>query len=44
MYRVKNDYIGMVPKINNPGVKTHPKYKKFVEAVQNAHKAEMAKA
>ena len=42
-YRTKNDYLGQAPNINNPGVKSHEKYKKYVEIVNAVHKGEVKK-
>ena len=39
--KAKIDYLGTVPNINNPGIKSHEKYKNFVEMVHNIHKSEL---
>lgn len=39
--RTKNDYLTTAPNINNPGVKSHEKYKSFVDMVHNIHKSEV---
>ena len=39
--KAKIDYLGTVPNINNPGVKSHEKYKNFVDMVHNVHKSEL---
>ena len=35
----KIDYLGTVPNINNPGIKSHEKYKNFVDMVNSVHKS-----
>ena len=39
--KAKIDYLGAVPNVNNPGVKSHEKYKNFVDMVHNVHKTEL---
>jgi hypothetical protein len=39
--KAKIDYLGTVPSINNPGIKSHDKYKNFVDMVNNIHKSEL---
>jgi mannitol-1-phosphate/altronate dehydrogenase len=39
--KAKVDYLGTAPNINNPGIKSHEKYKNFVEMVHNIHKSEL---
>ena len=39
--KAKIDYLGAVPNVNNPGVKSHDKYKNFVDMVHNVHKTEL---
>lgn len=33
--KAKQEYLGQVPNINNPGIKSHEKYKNFVDMVHN---------
>jgi hypothetical protein len=37
---LKNEYLGGVPNINNPGVKSHEKYKNFVDVITSVAKGE----
>jgi len=37
----KVDYLGTAPNINNPGVKSHEKYRNFVDMVNNVHRSEL---
>ena len=39
--KAKVDYLGTVPNINNPGVKSHEKYKNFADMVHSAHRSEL---
>ena len=39
--KTKGDYLAQVPNINSPGIKTHPKYKNFVDMINNLHKSEV---
>jgi hypothetical protein len=39
--KAKIDYLGTVPNINNPGIKSHEKYKNFVDMVNNIHRSEL---
>jgi hypothetical protein len=39
--KAKIEYLGAIPNINNPGVKSHDKYKSFVDMVNNIHKSEL---
>lgn len=44
IYRIKSDYLSQVPNINNPGVKSHEKYKGFSNMVTGQSKGgEVAK-
>lgn len=37
----KQDYLATLPNINNPGVKSHEKYKNFAEIINNFHKSDV---
>ena len=37
----KIEYLGTAPNINNPGIKSHEKYKNFVDMVHNVHKSDV---
>ena len=37
----KIDYLGAIPNLNNPGIKSHDKYKTFVDMVNNIHKSDL---
>lgn len=39
--KAKIDYLGSAPNINNPGIKSHEKYKTFVDMVNNHHRSEL---
>lgn len=39
--KAKIDYLGTAPNINNPGIKSHEKYKNFVDMVHNIHKTDV---
>jgi hypothetical protein len=39
----KSEYLSNPPNINNPGVKSHEKYKQFVDSVQGSVKGEVKK-
>ena len=39
--KAKIDYLGTAPNINNPGIKSHEKYKTFVDMVNNIHKTDV---
>ena len=39
--KAKIDYLGTAPNINNPGIKSHEKYKTFVEMVNTIHKTDV---
>jgi hypothetical protein len=41
--KAKNDYISVVPNINNPGVKNHDKYKQFVNEISGSQRGEVIK-
>ncbi len=38
-YRAKSEYLATAPNINNPGIKTHTKYKSFVDVVSNSNRS-----
>ncbi len=42
--KAKNEYLGQAPNINNPGVKSHEKYKQFVDMINNIHKGDVKAA
>ena len=39
--KAKVDYLGTAPNINNPGIKSHEKYRNFVDMVHNVHRSEL---
>jgi hypothetical protein len=39
--KAKADYLGTAPNINNPGIKSHEKYRNYVDMVHNIHKSEL---
>lgn len=39
--KAKIDYLGTAPNINNPGIKSHEKYRSFVDMVNNIHRSEL---
>lgn len=39
--KAKIEYLGTSPNINNPGIKTHDKYKSFVDMVNSVHRSEV---
>jgi hypothetical protein len=39
----KQEYLATAPNINNPGVKSHEKYKQFVDMVHNINKGGASK-
>jgi hypothetical protein len=39
--KTKVDYLGTAPNINNPGIKSHDKYRSFVDMVHNVHRSEL---
>lgn len=39
--KAKIDYLGTAPNINNPGIKSHEKYRNFVDMVNNIHRSEL---
>ena len=39
--KAKVDYLGTAPNINNPGIKSHDKYRNFVDMVNNIHRSEL---
>lgn len=39
--KAKIEYLGQVPNINNPGIKSHEKYKNFVDMVNSIHRSEI---
>ena len=39
--KAKIDYLGQAPNINNPGVKSHEKYKQFADMVNSVHRSEL---
>ena len=38
MFRAKQEYLGAIPNINNPGVKSHEKFKSHVDVINNTIK------
>jgi hypothetical protein len=39
--KAKVEYLGTAPNINNPGIKSHEKYRSFVDMVNNIHRSEL---
>ena len=39
--KAKVDYLGTLPNINNPGIKSHEKYKNFTDMVNSIHRNEL---
>ena len=39
--KAKAEYLGTAPNINNPGIKSHEKYRSFVDMVHNVHRHEL---
>ena len=39
--KAKIDYLGTAPNINNPGIKSHEKYKNFADMVNAVHRSEL---
>lgn len=39
--KAKVDYLGTVPNVNNPGIKSHEKYRSFSDMVHNVHRSEL---
>jgi hypothetical protein len=39
--KAKIEYLGTVPNINNPGIKSHDKYKSYVDMVNAVHRSEV---
>jgi hypothetical protein len=39
--KAKIEYLSTVPNINNPGIKSHEKYKNFVDIVNSVHRSEL---
>jgi hypothetical protein len=39
--KAKIDYLGQAPNINNPGIKSHEKYKNFSDMVNAVHRSEL---
>ena len=39
--KAKIDYLGQTPNINNPGIKSHEKYKQFADMVNSVHRSEL---
>jgi hypothetical protein len=39
--KAKIDYLGATPNINNPGIKSHEKFKHFADMVNSVHKSEL---
>jgi len=37
----KIEYLGTAPNVNNPGIKSHEKYKNFVDMVNAVHRSEV---
>jgi hypothetical protein len=31
--KAKNEYLGTIPNVNNPGIKSHEKFKNFVDVI-----------